>query len=68
MVFDASGDLIFENYGGVDLAHSLTMEPGDEGGLHAVLLDPALEEHRFLREGVELAFDPYLLRERAVDW
>jgi predicted nucleic acid-binding protein len=68
MVFGASGDLIFENYGGVDLAHSLTMEPGDEGGLHAELLDPALSEHRFLREGVVLAFDPYLPRERAVGW
>lgn len=68
MVFNASGELIFENYGGVDLAHALTLEPGEEGGLRAELLDPALGEHRFLREGVELAFDPYLSRERAVDW
>jgi hypothetical protein len=68
MVFGARGEPIFENYGGVDLAHTLTMGSGDEGELHAELLDPALGEHRFLREGVELAFDPYLPRESAVDW
>jgi len=68
MVFGATGDLIFENYGGVDLAHALTMAPGDEGGLRAEILDPALGDHRHLREAVELAFDPYLPKERAVDW
>jgi hypothetical protein len=68
MVFDADGELIFENYGGVDLAHSLALEPGDEGQLRVGLLDPVLTERRFLREGVELAFDPYLPRDLDGDW
>jgi hypothetical protein len=68
MVFDASGELLFENYGGVDLAHSFTFEPGEEGGLRIALRDPLLEERRFLREGVEIAFDPYLPRGDAGEW
>ena len=68
MVFDAGGALVFENYGGVDLAHRLTLVSGDEDGLRFDLLDPVLAEHRFLREGVELAFDPYLPRGRVGDW
>ncbi len=68
MVFDAGGELIFENYGGVDLAHEFTLVPGEEGVLRADLRDEVLEEHRFLHEGVELAFDPYLPRPPSTDW
>jgi hypothetical protein len=68
MVFGASGELSFENYGGVDLAHSFRLDPGDEGGLRIVLRDPVLGERRFLREGVEVAFDPYLPRDRVGAW
>jgi hypothetical protein len=68
MVFDAQGKRVFENYGGVDVAHALTLKPSDEGELHVELLDPVLGEHRFLREGVELAFHPFLPRRRANGW
>ncbi len=68
MVFGASGELLFENYGGVDLAHSFAYEPGDEGGLRVALRDSLLGERRFLREGVEIAFDPYLPRDGAGEW
>jgi len=68
MVFDAGGELSFQNYGGVDLAHSFRLEPGDEGGLLVELRHPVLDERRFLREGVEVAFDPYLPRDGVGEW
>ncbi len=68
MVFGAGGELIFENYGGVDLAHELTQVRDELGGLRADLRGDALEEHRFIREGVELAFEPYLPRPSSTDW
>lgn len=68
MVFSAGGELIFENYGGVDLAHELTPVRDELGGLRADLRDDVLEEHRFIREGVELAFEPYLPRPSSTDW
>ena len=67
MVFDASGELVFENYGGVDLAHALSFEPV-QGELVAELDDPVLGKHRHLSEGVEIAFEPYLLRPSSADW
>jgi hypothetical protein len=68
MVFGASGELTFENFGGVDLAHSFRLDPGDENQLSIELRDPVLGERRFLREGVEVAFDPYLPRDRVGEW
>jgi hypothetical protein len=68
MVFGARGELTFENYGGVDLVHSLSLDPDDESQLRVELLDPVLEVRRFLREGVEAAFDPYLPRGRIGKW
>ncbi len=68
LVFGANGELLFENYGGVDLVHSFTYEPGEEGGLHAERRHPVLAERRFLRVGVEIAFDPYLPRTGTGQW
>jgi len=68
MVFGASGELTFENYGGVDLVHSFGLGPGDEGQLRVELRDPVLGGSQFLREGVEVAFDPYLPRGRIGEW
>lgn len=68
MVFNANGEMTFENYGGVDLAHSFRLDPGVEGQVHIELRDPVLEERRFLREGVEAAFDPYLPRDSIGEW
>lgn len=68
MVFDPGGTLIFENYGGLDLAHSLSVKPGKEGGLNAKLRETVLGEERLLNEGVELAFEPYVARPRSDRW
>lgn len=68
MVFDTGGELIFSNYGGLDLVHVLQLEPGDEGRLSTELKGNVLEEYSALREGVELAFEPYFPRPRSADW
>ena len=68
LMFGANGELAFEGYGGVDLVHSLRLDPSGEGQLRVALRDPVLGERRFLREGVEIAFDPYLPRDRAEEW
>ena len=68
-VFGADGELTFENYGGVDLAHTFLFQRADDGGgLRVELRDPVLGERPFLREGVEVAFDPYLPRGQIGDW
>jgi hypothetical protein len=68
MVFDAGGGLVFENYGGLDLAHSFSVQRGEKGGLDAKLRETVLGSERFLNEGVELAFEPYLPRPRSDRW
>ena len=68
MVFDPGGELVFENYGGLDLAHSFSVKPGGEGELDVKLRETILGKERFLSEGVELAFEPYLPRPRSVRW
>jgi hypothetical protein len=68
MVFDASGELVFENYGGLDLAHAFSVKPGAEGELNARLRETFLDRQRLLNEGVELAFEPYLPRSPSSDW
>ena len=39
MVFDAGGELAFEGYGGLDLAHTFSLKPGDAGALVPTLRD-----------------------------
>jgi hypothetical protein len=63
MVFDSDGDLIFQRYGGLDLAHDVdmtgaefTMSPG------LSLKEGLLKESDHLSEGIGVAFDPYLPR------
>jgi hypothetical protein len=63
MVFDPKGDLVFQKYGGLDLAHDVdmagaefTMRPG------LLLKEDLLKETDLLREGIGVAFDPYLPR------
>jgi len=61
MVFDPDGDLIFQKYGGLDLAHEVdmtgaefTMNPG------LSLKKDLFSESEHLHEGIGVAFDPYL--------
>ena len=63
MVFEPNGDLVFQKYGGLDLAHDVdmtgaefTMSPG------LSLKEDLLKESDHLREGIAVAFDPYLPR------
>jgi hypothetical protein len=64
IVFGTSGDVIFEGYGGLDLAHDLDMT-GAEVTMRAKLSmrSELLTNTRNLREGTAYAFDPYLPRE-----
>jgi hypothetical protein len=61
MVFGPGGDLIFQGYGGLDLAHDIdmtgaefTMRPG------LSLKENLLKESDHLSEGIGVAFDAYL--------
>jgi len=63
MVFDVEGDLIFQQYGGLDLAHDVdmtnvefTMSP------RPVLKEDLLKDGDHVDEGLGRAFDPYLPR------
>jgi hypothetical protein len=68
MVFDADGDLVFENYGGLDLAHSFSTRPGHAGVLDIELRETILLRERYINEGVELAFEPYVPRPPSERW
>ncbi len=63
MVFDPDGDLIFQKYGGLDLAHNIDMT-GAEFTMspRLSLKEDFLKESDHLREGLGVAFDPYLPR------
>jgi hypothetical protein len=63
MVFGPEGDLIFQKYGGLDLAHDVDMA-GTEFTMHPGLLlkEGLLKESDHISEGIGVAFDPYLPR------
>ncbi len=63
-VFNSDGELIFQAYGGLDLAHDLDMDDA-ERTMRARLTfkSKLLKNGKYLREGIALAFDPYLPRE-----
>lgn len=63
MVFNPDGDLIFQKYGGLDLAHNVDMA-GAEFTMspRLSLKEDLLKESDHLREGLGVAFDPYLPR------
>ncbi len=63
MVFDLGGDLIFQKYGGLDLAHNVDMA-GAEFTMHPrlSLKEDLLKKSDYLSEGIGVAFDPYLPR------
>lgn len=63
-VFGADGESIFQGYGGLDLAHDLDMN-NVERTMRArlSLRSKLLKNGEYLREGIALAFDPYLPRD-----
>lgn len=63
LVYGADGQRIFDSYGGIDIVHEA--EPYETGQTGAYQLRWRLKRHRLedldaIREGVRLAFDPYL--------
>lgn len=61
MVMDPSGNVIFQNYGGLDLAHDVDMTNAEftMAPKLAVRKD-LLKDGEHLDEGIALAFDPFL--------
>ena len=61
MVFGPEGDLIFQKYGGLDLAHDVDMTSVEFTMSPRLSLKPKLlKDSDHLSEGIEWAFDPYL--------
>jgi len=59
--FDTAGERFFESFGGVDLVHEAHMGDAVTGHHYEMRLKPApLGNKERLREGIELAFDPYV--------
>jgi hypothetical protein len=60
MVFDPSGELIFQKYGGLDLAHDVDMKSAEfTRSPKLKLKEDLLKESDHLSEGIGVAFDPY---------
>jgi hypothetical protein len=60
-VFGVGGDVIFQGYGGLDLAHDLDMYAAERTMSAKLSLKSApLKNSRYLRQGIAHAFDPYL--------
>ena len=63
MVFDPSGELIFQNYGGMDLVHDIDMKGAEFTMIPKLSLkEDLLKDSERIDEGMEKAFDPYLPR------
>ena len=63
MVFSPDGDLIFQKYGGLDLAHDVDMTGAEFTMRPGLSLKKGLfKESEHLHEGIGVAFDPYLPR------
>lgn len=61
LVYDDRGQRIFESYGGLDLVHEASMvTPGQNLSYQWRLKRHRLEDEDAIREGVAVAFDPYL--------
>jgi hypothetical protein len=61
MVFNPDGDLIFERYGGLDLAHDVDMTNAEfTMSPRLSLKQDLLRDSDHLSEGLGVAFDPYL--------
>jgi hypothetical protein len=64
LVYDVEGRELFESFGGLDLAHEVEVwgnpQRPSETGWDFVLRPDPLEDPALLREGIAIAFDPYL--------
>lgn len=66
MVFSPTGEKLFDNFGGIDVVHDFTLDRAGE--IQAKFREKVLESYRYMREGVELAFEPYFSRPDNSDW
>ncbi|MBW2577142.1 MAG: hypothetical protein JRE38_03630 [Deltaproteobacteria bacterium] len=63
MIFDPGGGLIFQKYGGLDLAHNVDMTSAEFTMVPSLVLKvDLLKDSEHLDEGMEKAFDPYFPR------
>ena len=63
MVFNPEGDLIFQKYGGLDLAHDVDMTNAEfTMSPRLSIKENLLKDSEHLAEGMAEAFDPYLPR------
>jgi hypothetical protein len=61
MIFGRNGDLIFQKYGGLDLAHDVDMSNAEFTMSSTLALkQDLLRDSEHLDEGIGIAFDPYL--------
>lgn len=61
MVFSRDGERLFEGRGGLDYVHEIDLEGARETYRYHLRRKPhLLEEPEIVREGIEIAFDPYL--------
>ena len=68
IVFDEIGRELFHGVGGIDVAQEADLSPLARGNhWHLRQRDVLFGERRHLRQGVALAFDPYLVPEAAGD-
>jgi hypothetical protein len=59
MIIDRGGELVYEDYSGLDLAHDFAFDP-DGNQLNPQLRDEQLRNGEFLEQGVARAFAPCL--------
>jgi hypothetical protein len=63
MIFDPGGSLIFQKYGGLDLAHNVDMTSAEFTMTPSLVLKvDLLKDSEHLDEGIGKAFDPYFPR------
>jgi len=65
IVFDEQGTEVFHGVGGLDVAHTAVYIPS-RGGWYLRHREDPFTEPAHVREGVELAFEPYLERRNAL--
>ncbi len=63
MAFDPGGELIFQKYGGLDLAHDVDMEGVEFTMIPRLALKEALlKDGEHIEQGIGVAFDPFIPR------
>lgn len=63
LVYNSEGERIFASYGGIDLVHDFDLSSSDQRLFSGMpLKSERLTDASAIREGIRLAFDPYLVQ------